>query len=70
MPEKQYSITSRRYLECIDKFLAQVTAKLTRKGALLDLVLTNKEGFVRDVKVKGSTGSSRICLEESCCIRP
>lgn len=43
---------SRRYLECTeDNFLAQVTEKPTRKGALLDLVLTNKEGLVRDVKV-------------------
>ncbi|KAK4825453.1 hypothetical protein QYF61_027608 [Mycteria americana] len=62
---------SRRYLECIDdNFLAQVTEKPTRKGALLDLILTNKEGLVRDVKVEGSLGSSRICLEETCGIRP
>jgi len=29
-----------------------------RRGALLDLVLTNKEGLVEDVKVGGSLGSS------------
>ncbi|PKU30268.1 glycerol kinase [Limosa lapponica baueri] len=30
----------------------------TRRGALLDLVLTNKEGLVGDVKVRGSLGCS------------
>jgi len=30
----------------------------TRKGALLDLVLTNKEGLVEDVKVGGRLGCS------------
>ena len=29
-----------------------------RRGALLDLILTNKEGLVGDVKVKGSLGCS------------
>ncbi|GAB0205107.1 hypothetical protein GRJ2_002976300 [Grus japonensis] len=29
-----------------------------RRGAMLDLVLTNKEGLVGDVKVKGSLGCS------------
>jgi len=31
----------------------QVVEEPTRKGALLDLVLTNKEGLVEDVKVGG-----------------
>ena len=40
-----------------------VTAQLqgeepTRKGALLDIVLTNKEGLVEDVKVGGRLGCS------------
>lgn len=30
----------------------------TRKGALLDLVLTNEEEFVSNVKLKGSLGCS------------
>ncbi|GAB0208476.1 hypothetical protein GRJ2_003313300 [Grus japonensis] len=48
---------SRKFLECIDdNFLLQVTEEPTRRGAMLDLVLTNKEGLVGDVKLKGSLG--------------
>ena len=36
----------------------QVVEEPTRKGALLDLVLTNKEGLVEDVKVRGRLGCS------------
>ena len=36
----------------------QVIEKPTRRGAMLDLVLTNKEGLVGNVKVKGSLGCS------------
>ena len=36
----------------------QVVEEPTRKGALLDLVLTNKEGLVEDVKVGGRLGCS------------
>jgi len=32
--------------------------KPTRRGALLDLILTNKEGLIGDVKIKGSLGCS------------
>jgi len=40
---------SRRFLQSIDdNFLMQVVEEPTRKGALLDLVLTNKEGLVED----------------------
>jgi len=43
---------SRRFLQIInDNFLMQVVEEPTRKGTLLDLVLTNKEGLVEDVKV-------------------
>ncbi|KAK4807033.1 hypothetical protein QYF61_000362 [Mycteria americana] len=50
---------SRRFPECIDdNFLTQVTEEPTRRGALLDLLLTNKEGFIGDAKVKGSLGCS------------
>ncbi|GAB0208807.1 mitochondrial enolase superfamily member 1 [Grus japonensis] len=50
---------SRKFLECIDdNFLLQVTEEPTRRGAMLDLVLTNKEGLVGNVKLKGSLGCS------------
>ncbi|GAB0209884.1 hypothetical protein GRJ2_003454100 [Grus japonensis] len=50
---------SRKFLECVDdNFLLQVTEEPTRRGATLDLVLTNKEGLVGDVKLKGSLGCS------------
>ncbi|GAB0206587.1 hypothetical protein GRJ2_003124300 [Grus japonensis] len=46
---------SRRFLQSIDdNFLTQVVEEPTRRGVLLDLVLTNKEGLVEDVKVGGS----------------
>ncbi|PKU48939.1 glycerol kinase [Limosa lapponica baueri] len=48
-------IQSRRFLQYIDvNFLTQVVEEPTRKGVLLDLVLTNKEGLVEDIKVGGS----------------
>jgi len=47
-------VQSRRFLQSIDdNFLIQVVEEPTRKGALLDLVLRNKEGLVEDVKVGG-----------------
>ncbi|GAB0208218.1 hypothetical protein GRJ2_003287500 [Grus japonensis] len=50
---------SRKFLECVDdNFLLQVIEEPTRRGAMLDLVLTNKEGLVGDVKLKGSLGCS------------
>ncbi|XP_075302833.1 uncharacterized protein LOC142365677 isoform X1 [Opisthocomus hoazin] len=50
---------SRRLLQSIDdNFLMQVVEEPTRRGALLDLVLTNKEGLVEDVKVGGRLGCS------------
>ena len=48
---------TRRFLECIDiSFLTQVIQESTRRGALLDLILTNKEEPVRDVEVRRSLG--------------
>lgn len=35
------------------QFLCQ-NKELTRRGALLDLIVTNKERLLRDVKVRGS----------------
>jgi len=54
---------SRRFLQIIDdNFLMQVVEEPTRKGALLDLVLTNKERLVEDVKVGGSLGYSNHAM--------
>ncbi|GAB0181498.1 hypothetical protein GRJ2_000615100 [Grus japonensis] len=50
---------SRRFLECVDdNFLLEVIEEATRTGAMLDLVLTNKEGLAGNVKLKGSFGCS------------
>ncbi|GAB0193476.1 hypothetical protein GRJ2_001812900 [Grus japonensis] len=50
---------SRKFLECVDdNFLLQVIEEPLRRGAMLDLILTNKEGLVGDVKLKGSLGCS------------
>ncbi|GAB0204290.1 hypothetical protein GRJ2_002894600 [Grus japonensis] len=50
---------SRKFLECVDdNFLLQVIEEPTRRGAMLDLILTNKEGLVGDVKFKASLGCS------------
>jgi len=46
---------SRRLLDCSDDiFLLQVTEDPPRRGAVLDLVLTTKEGLVGNVKLKGT----------------
>ena len=43
---------SRRFQECIvDNFLFQVIEEPMRRGAMLDLVLPNKEGLVGNVKL-------------------
>ena len=50
---------SRRFLQSInDKFLMQVVEEPKRKGSLLDLILTNKDGLVEDVRVGGRLGCS------------
>ncbi|GAB0183494.1 hypothetical protein GRJ2_000814700 [Grus japonensis] len=50
---------SRRFVQSTDdNFLAQVVEEPTRRGVLLDLVLTNKEGLDGDVKLGGSLGCS------------
>jgi len=64
---------SKRFLLSIaDNFLTQVVEEPTRRGVLLDLVLTSKEGLVDGVKVGGSLGCSdhemvvfRSCVEEA-----
>ena len=48
---------SRRFLESVqDNFLVQVIVGLTRGEVLLDLVLTNEEGSIRNIKIGGSLG--------------
>lgn len=48
---------SKWFLQCIeDNFLMQVVEEPMRQGGLLDVFLTNRHGFVRDVKVGGSLG--------------
>ncbi|GAB0189153.1 mitochondrial enolase superfamily member 1 [Grus japonensis] len=50
---------SRKFLECVeDNFLMQVIEEPMRRGAMLDIVLTSKEGLVGDVNLKGSLGCS------------
>jgi len=50
---------SRRFLQSInDNFLMQVVEEPTRKGALLDPALTNKERLVEDMKARGRLGCS------------
>ena len=50
---------SGRFLECVeDSFLLRVTEEPARRGAMLHLALTNTEGLVGSVKVKGSLGRS------------
>ncbi|PKU41129.1 glycerol kinase [Limosa lapponica baueri] len=50
---------SRSFLACVnDSFLLQVMEEPPRRGAMLDLVLTNKEGLVGNVKLKCSLGRS------------
>ncbi|GAB0206764.1 mitochondrial enolase superfamily member 1 [Grus japonensis] len=52
-------VQSRRFLQSTDdNFLTQVVEEPMRRGVLLDLVLTTKEGLVGDVKVGGSLGCS------------
>lgn len=48
-------------LECIeDNFLIQVLDKLSRREVFLDLVLTNAEKLIKEMKI-GDTLSCRIC---------
>uniref|UniRef100_A0A672UTJ2 Reverse transcriptase domain-containing protein n=1 Tax=Strigops habroptila TaxID=2489341 RepID=A0A672UTJ2_STRHB len=50
---------SRRFLDCVEgNFLFQAIEEPTRRGAMLDLVLTNREGLVGNVTLQGGLGSS------------
>lgn len=51
----------RRSLKCIEtNLLLQVTKEPTRRGARLDLILTNEEGLVGNVKLQGSWNAETI----------
>jgi len=46
---------SRRFLDCVDdNFLLQMTEKSTRRGAMLDLVLTKTVELLGSVKLRGT----------------
>ncbi|MCQ4179287.1 hypothetical protein FK518_27320 [Klebsiella pneumoniae] len=50
---------SKRFLEGVeDSFLMQLVREPTRGGALIDLLFTNREGLVGDVKVGHCLGQS------------
>ncbi|KAM4642928.1 uncharacterized protein AAGF69_015296 isoform 1-T2 [Amazona ochrocephala] len=49
---------SRRFLDCVEDNFLQVIEEPTRRGAMLDLVLTNGEGLVGNVMLQGSLGHS------------
>ncbi|PKU38649.1 glycerol kinase [Limosa lapponica baueri] len=50
---------SSKFLECAnDNFLLQMVEEPTRSRPMLDLVLTNKEGLVGNIKLKGTLGCS------------
>ena len=54
---------SSRFLESVkDNFLVQVIDGPTQGGALLDLVVTNEEESIREVKIGGSLGCSDHAL--------
>ena len=56
---------SRTFLESVqDNFLVQVINEPTRGEALLDLVLSNEEESIREVKIGGSLGCSNHALVE------
>lgn len=56
---------SRKFLKLIeDKFLVQLLNKLTRGEVLLDLVLTNAEGLIKEIKIGGNLGCSDHALVE------
>ncbi|PKU44641.1 dtw domain-containing protein 2 [Limosa lapponica baueri] len=47
------------FLECVNNnFLLQMVEKPMRRGGMLDLGLTNNDGLVGNVKLKGSLGCS------------
>ncbi|TRZ07132.1 hypothetical protein HGM15179_019976, partial [Zosterops borbonicus] len=55
---------SRRLLECIDNCLVQVLDKPIRGEVLLDLMLTNADELIKEVKTGGSLGCSNGALVE------
>ena len=59
-----------RLLECVeDNFLVQVQDKPTREEVLLDLVFTNVDELIKEVKTGGSLGCSDHALAEFVILR-
>ncbi|PKU40382.1 dtw domain-containing protein 2 [Limosa lapponica baueri] len=66
-------LKSRKFWECVnDNFLPQMIREPMRRGAVLDLVLTNKEGLVGNVMFKDSLSCSdhkmteKVQFQKSC----
>lgn len=52
---------SQRFLKCVkDNFLAQVIEEPTRRGAMLHLVLTNKEELVGNAVLQGTVSDDNM----------
>lgn len=61
----------RRFLERTDyNFFLQVTGEPVRRGAVLDLILTTKEGHAGNTKVKGSLGCRDHIMVKLKILRP
>ena len=55
---------SRRFLECTDDNLPlQVTEKPTRRGAMLALVLINREGLVGNMNLNSRAASATVTVK-------
>lgn len=56
---------SRRLLECIgDKFLSQAIDSCTRKGVVLDVLLTSSSELIDDIRMGGCLGCSNCAVVE------
>lgn len=50
-----------RFLKCVtDNFLTQVIEESTRRGAMLDLVLTNKKELVGNAALQGTANDDKM----------
>ena len=59
----------RKLLECVEDNLIQVTDSPTRGEALLDLLLTNMDELIKDIKISVSLGCSDHALVEFTILR-
>lgn len=63
-PIKHWLSVSNLSSEIQKHFLFQVVEELTRRGAMLHLALSNVEGLVWNVKLRGSLGFSDLGMVE------